>query len=622
MISARYRGVALATLFLSSLSCTAHSPGVRTDAREPAVACAPARSAVPAKPVEPSAAAYAADVAFLAHPALQGRGLGTAGIDRAADWLEQQFAQVGLQPGFRDGYSRTFTAMVGARAGKRSSLQVGDFALTNNKQFRVFGLSSPGAVTAPVVFAGYGISAPEYGYDDYAGVDVRGKYVLLLRYEPVQGDKFEGKEWSEYATFRYKIFNARLHGAAGVLLVNGPKDKPGDLGDELVPVQSDPLAGAGFGIPMFHVARSAVAPLLARNGLDLMAFQRTVDATLEPASRLLDFSVGGTADIRRLSFPVRNVAGYLPGKDESRVVVIGAHYDHLGFGGPYKVTGPTERIHHGADDNASGTAAIVALARYYATLGERPPVSLLFVAFSGEESGLVGSTRFVQQLPIARTRIAAMLNLDMIGRMTNQRLQIFGTGSALEFPTLVTAAIPTGIEAQYHPAGFGPSDHAPFYGSGIPVLHFWTGSHKEYHTPADKPELLNVEGALAVIDTVRGVVTGISAMERLTYQGPPRPQVLYAAAEGGSSGEAFLGLAPSFTANFAGVLVASLVPGSPAAAVLEPGDQVLTLDGHRVLNFYELSYRLRRLQPGDDVLIGYARGGKLYEARIRLAGRP
>ncbi len=560
-----------------------------------------------------SAERYRADVVRLASPGYQGRGLATQGIDRAAEFIAATFRAEGLAPAFGDDYFQNFSATVGLKVLPASELTIGNTSIEPGK-FALLGLSSPGAFTAPVVFAGYGISAPEYGYDDYAGVDVRGKTVLLLRYEPQEHDPasvFDGREWSEYATFRYKIFNAARHGAAAVLLVTGPKSAAG--GDELVPTQSDPMAGNGFGMPMYHVARSVIEPRLAEQGIDLRAEQDAIDADFKPRSRLLDLTAAGSAVLRRTVLPVRNVGGVIRGEDDARTIVIGAHYDHLGFGGPYSVTGSTERVHYGADDNASGTAGLLELARWYAR-GPKPPVNLLFLAFSAEESGLVGSSYFAQTELAAWGRIDTMLNFDMIGRLRGSRLTLFGLGTAAEFPQWVSDVTPPGLSVLRKPAGIGPSDHTPFYVNGVPVLHFFTGSHKEYHTPADTPDLIHVEGALTVVAMARDLIDRAADADRLTYL-PPDGKVLLAAGHDGLIRRR-LGILADYATPEYGVRIGRIPPGSFAEGRLQTGDVVVGLGPSRVANYYELDYLLRRGGVKEPFVVRVLRKGEEREVTI------
>ncbi len=579
------------------------------------VAC---QSARPTRTVEisPAERQFAADLAFLADDAQEGRGVATQGIWRAADHLVRRFREFGLQPAFGDSYYQRFNATVGSKRGKRTFLSLAGKKIPDDK-FSVFGLSSSGTFGAEVVFAGYGISAPEIGYDDYAGLDVKGKTVLILRYEPQITDAtspFNGNAWSEYATFRYKIFNARRHGAAAVVLVTGPL-ATGDKGDQLVPMQSDPMAGQGFGLSMFHVAQSEILPLLERQNFDLNQVQAAIDADLRPRSRSLGFWASGWADIERESFNVANVGGFLPGVDTSRTIVIGAHYDHLGYGAT-RSKGSPEMIHNGADDNASGTAGMLELARRYASAGT-PPVNLLFLGFSAEESGLVGSTYFVQNSPVPLSSIAAMLNLDMIGRMRNDTVTVFGVGSAREFPAIITAVTRPGVKIVRKKDGFGPSDHAPFYGAGVPVLHFFSGTHENYHTPTDTFETVNIAGAMQIVDLVGAVVAQIGAQPALAYLGPDRQRALYAGVEVPPGGP-YLGVLPAFSSDSTGVVVAGVRAKSPAVGLLQVGDQLVGFDSHEIANYYELAYFLRSRSPGELVELTYRRNGQLRRAAVRL----
>ena len=574
------------------------------------------------KPERPgfTAERYLSDLEFLAADAQEGRGVATQGIRRAAQHIAKGFKAAGLKPAFNGSYYQPFTAAVGAFPGPETFLEVAGKRIPAEK-FTVFGLSSQGAFSAPMIFAGYGITAPEYEYDDYAAIDARGKAVILLRYEPQETSPtspFDGTQWSEYATFRYKIFNAFRHGAAAVVLVTGPKAHE-KQGDELAPTQSDPMAGRGFGLPMFHVQRSYLEPLLAEYGVNLLDIQNTIDAELKPRSFALPFAGSGNADLQRRSFHVFNVGGVLEGEDVEDNIVFGAHYDHLGFGGPYASGGTVDRIHHGADDNASGTAGLMALARWYAE-GPKPPVSLVFTAFTAEESGLVGSTYYVQHSSVDLAKTKAMLNMDMIGRLRNQTVTVFGTRSAQGFESLITDTTPAGLYVVQKPEGFGPSDHAPFYGSGVPVMHFFTGSHDSYHKPTDTSEKINVPGTLVVLELVRNIADKIAFGEAPVYIPPEKPQALFVGQDAGPKA-AFLGIQPDFAADVTGVRVASVERKSPADGILQPGDQIIGFNGEPIVNYYVLTYWLRHTKPGETAQVLIRRNKILRKESILLGTR-
>ncbi|MGH9145223.1 MAG: M28 family peptidase, partial [Vicinamibacterales bacterium] len=397
---------------------------------------------------------YLEHIKFLSSDELQGRGNGTPGLERAAEYIAMQFRAAGLEPGGDDNtYFQKFELVSGLTVGSSNTVTLngplGSKTLRLGSDYEPLSIISPSAqgpaeqsFSAPLVFAGYGIAAPSYNYDDYAGLDVSGKIVLMLRHEPQETDEqsvFQGRTHSEHATFVRKAQVARSHGARAILLVEDPRhaDRT-DFSRWLREPQAEE-----YGLPLLHIPRATVQEVLGSQ-IDLDEIMRGIDADLKPRSReLRGVSVTYTQTLTKNRHIVRNVIGILRGSDPARAresVVLGAHYDHLGLSGRFSLSeGSTGQVHNGADDNASGTAAIIEMAKLAVTKGAKLPRSLVFVAFAGEELGLLGSSHYVNHpaLPIEQT--VAMVNLDMVGR-SNGRILVSGLENAPDLKDDLKAA--------------------------------------------------------------------------------------------------------------------------------------------------------------------------------------
>lgn len=473
---------------------------------------------------------------YLSSDDLEGRGVRTRGLDLAAEYLAREFAACGLRTDHYNGapfhefklYSRATKGSV-----QELALQAGEQRreLKPDSDFTSLTLSANAPLSLPLVFAGYGITAPEYGYDDYAGVDVAGKAVIVLRREPRQGDPqsvFNGTSNSDHAFLRTKIDNAVGHGAAMLILctdefaLRSSGEGMAPPVDELLRVELDDSSLRGA-IPVVHCRRAVVAGLLQDVlGESLADLEAQIDAWLVPRSRELpECRVKARVGLGREGRTLRNVVASLEGAGPlaEETLIIGAHYDHLGRGGWGSLaTGANDEVHNGADDNASGTAVLLELARQLAARDQPLKRRILFIAFSAEELGLIGSTKYVQDPLVPLSSTVAMLNLDMVGRLRENRLTVYGTGTAAEWPEyLQRANLPLGLSIVRHPGGYGPSDHATFFESGVPVLHFFTGYHNQYHRPTDDAELLNLEGMRRITDLVREIAVSIA-------QAPQRPR--------------------------------------------------------------------------------------------------
>ena len=536
---------------------------------------------------------YRADVAWLADDARGGRGIGSEGLAAAADWIEQQFLDIGLEPAGADGsYRQTFQAVVDVERGSGSAVVV-DRTELSGEQFMIPGFSANASAGGEVVFAGYGIRSEEQGIDDYAGLDVGGKVVLVRRFTPTDG-VFEDEDLKRrFGDIRYKAFQAREAGAVALLVA----DLPADGKDEapLPGLRVDTQADAGIPVA---VVKADHAKRLMEGGA-----QASITAELVEIKKPADNIVG------RIS-PASRLAG---------AVMIGAHYDHLGFGGEESLAPESGEAHNGADDNASGTAALLEAARLVAARRESLQRDVIFAAFTGEEKGLLGSSELARNpLPgMAPSGLVAMLNMDMVGRLRNNRVSVLGGDSAEEWREIVLPlCAELGLQCQLGGDGYGPSDQTPFYAAGVPVLHFFTGSHDEYHKPSDDVEHINAAGSARIANLAADIATGLSGIEGLSYVETEAP-----APQGDVRGYgASLGTIPDYTGapdDRPGMLLAGVRPGGPAdQAGLQKGDRVVELAGRKVRDIYDLMYVLRDVKPGEQGNVVVERGNEVIEATV------
>lgn len=563
------------------------------------------------------------DLFYLAGEECEGRGLKTNGIHKAAAHIAAGFQAAGLKPAATDGsYFQPFTL-------KETFLEAGPNVLTfggpdgkqvageMNKTFCVTGLSGKGTVGGDLVFAGYGITA-EKKYDDYDGLDVTKKVVLILRQTPrvrAKTDKpFTEEEVAKHSPLSAKIAQAAKRGAAAVVFVN----------DADMAGKDDPLMGFDYakddgkvgGLPILHASRSVVDQVLAASGKTLAGLEAEIDKDLKPRGFVVKgWTAKVEAAIGTRDIHAKNVVGFLDGHGPLAIetVVLGAHYDHLGRGEKGTKELGSTAIHYGADDNASGTTALLELARRYGAAPNRQGRRLVFIAFSGEERGLFGSLHYCDKplFPLADT--VAMLNMDMVGRVRpddktkKDRLLVGGIGSAKNFEKLLDDTnAKFDFQVDKSKSGTGPSDHTSFYLAKVPVYFFFTREHEEYHTPRDRPETINLAGMAKVTDMVEQMTTAIATAKA-------RPE--YVAGVGGSMSGApsgpKLGLMPGYNEGTDGMEVSGIVPGGAAdAAGLKKGDVIKAIDGKPVKNVQDYMKVMAGMKRGEPVEITLDREGK------------
>lgn len=599
-----------------------------------------------AAPVDAEArAALERDVAWLASPEREGRGPGTKGIEAAAEWVASRFADLGLLvPAGRETrlqpFEMTLEAKLGpAQANTAELVGPPDAAgarrvvpLELGKDFTPLAIGGSGEFDLPLVFAGYGITAPAEHYDDYAPLAadaVKESAVIVLRQEPQKDDPhgaFEGNQTSQHAALARKAANASEHEAGGLIFCN---DTDAD-GDVLLPFTRAGEGSDRRSMPILHVRRALLDEAVRQAlGRPLTELQKAIDEKLEPKSGALPgWRLRGRTSIERVQTEGRNILGLLPGTgraaaaaepaiDPRETVVLGAHYDHLGYGGANSAAPGERAIHHGADDNASGTALLVEVARRLAA-GPKLPRSVLFAAFSGEERGLLGSAHYTANPVVPLADTVAMVNLDMVGRLVGGKVIVHGTGTGTGLEPLVDRLVAArGLEVAKEPGGFGPSDHASFYAKKIPVLHVFTGSHGDYHRPTDTAEKIEYDGLTRLADLVTDVVRELAtAPERPAYIEVASPQF----ARGGD--RPYFGSIPDFGKPGGGYAISGVAKDSPAArGGLAAGDLIVRVGESAITNLEDFDSALRKHKGGETVPVVVRRDGQEVRLEVTL-GQP
>jgi Peptidase family M28/PDZ domain/PA domain len=578
---------------------------------------------------DPDPAKYLEHVKYLASEQLRGRGDGTPELEKAAHYIAKQFHAFGLKPVNGKLY-QAFQVTTSAELGYKNRLSVKNGEKTAIKfldGFVPLNFSSSGHASGQIVFAGYGITAPEYNYDDYAGLDVKDKIVLIFRREPQEYDEksvFAGKNYTRHSQFDSKAINARMHGAKGVILLT-------DLSGTTLEKFGSSAGPDNAGIPFVMMRADLAAGWMEKAGKTLRGIQEEIDKDLKPRSFALPVSIEAdlTVDIARKLKTVHNVLGYLPGKTDE-YLVIGAHYDHLGLGEQFSMAPAMAGTPHpGADDNASGTAGVIELARYFS---RQPKMErgILFMAFAGEEHGLLGSGFYVNHPWLPMGKAVAMINMDMIGRIRDGKVYLAGSGTGSTLKKLVEDAkthstLEFDISEQ---AGYGSSDHTSFTAAQVPVLFFFSGLHGDYHKPSDTWDKINAADATKLLAFVAELGGKMLNGDRPLYVRvePPKMGAHDAGGDSGSGGGGGygpdFGSIPDFSEPPKGVRFADIRSGSPAdKAGLKAKDIMVGFDGKEIRNLYDFTYALRGKQPGDEVEVKILRGNETLTFKVLLTKR-
>jgi hypothetical protein len=567
------------------------------------------------------------DLYYLADDKLEGRGPTTEGINKAADHIAGEFKKIGLKPVGQGGSYFQYFTIPGTRLMQPATLSFAGpkgqaLTLKAGTDFHPMGLSHSGAVRdAAVVFAGYGVTV-EKGYDDYDGLDVAGKVVVVLRDAP---GFLDARARRKHAALVEKMTNAHKRDALAIVFVNDAETaKDGDdlMDFNFLAIARNPDAK----LPAFHMKRAVVDKLLAAaDQKNLATLEKAINDNQKPQSAVLkDWLASLEVKVKRDGIELKNVIGVLEGKGPkaNETVVIGAHYDHLGYGGVSSLANLKKMaIHNGADDNASGTTAVLELARRFGEIKNREGRRLVFMTFSGEELGLLGSRHYCKNPIFPLDSTVAMVNLDMVGRLVNDqktgqgKLQVWGTGTAKNFNALIDE-----INKKYNfalrkvPGGFGPSDHASFYEKKVPVYFFFTGDHSDYHRPTDDADKINYDGLRRVTDMVEELVDKLATA-------PERP--VYVQVSGGGSGgprpAIRLGIRPGYAEDKDGVLVEGVGDGEPAArAGMKAGDRIVEMGGKKIKNIEAYMVFMREQKKGTTIDVTVIRNDKPLTLKVKL----
>ncbi len=632
-------------------------------------------------------------VKYLSSDELEGRGPGTAGINKAADYIAAHFRQLGLKTDSYDGTPfQKFEISTDVKLGKPANnrLQLTGPSGTNQNpestdlalgfDFNPLAIGASGEFQGELVFVGYGIEAPDLGYNEYADLDVTGKVVVLLRKEPRQSDAdspFDGTKSSRHATFRSKFSQAFQHGAVAVIMVNdateaanhlsGLKHALSQYAGQLAaeqqqfskiedPSQADltkhnqtlaeisnnitdtasELGGDGDAIlnfdgagantnrksmPVFFARRSVIEPMIQQTlGKSLTEIETEIDMTLKPiVGAIANWTAKGEASLLQTKTEVKNVVGILEGvgdlKDET--IVVGAHYDHLGYGGRGSLAPWTKDIHNGADDNSSGTSALLEIAQQLASRKTPTRRRIVFIAFSAEERGLIGSARYVKEPLIALEKTVAMVNLDMVGRLTDNKLIVTGTGTSDVWnPLLDKLNVTAKFELTRKPEGVGPSDHQSFYLKDIPVLHLFTGLHEFYHRPSDDFKTINFEGMKRITSLTTEIIVAVSqADKRPNFKKSEKKRNV----ENTGGDRPYFGSIPDYADSADGLPLTGVAKNGPAeTAGIKPKDVVIGLGKYKIGGIEDFDSALRKFKAGDKVPVKVLRAGKELTLTITL----
>ncbi len=553
-------------------------------------------------------------VNYLASDSLEGRLSGTPGNEKAAGYIAEEFKRFGLQPlGDNGAFTQQFDFVGGINLGENNFLTFQrdgrDTTLTLHTDFIPAASSSSDSVSGEVVFAGYGISAEKLNYDDYAGLDVNGKIVLTLRYSPAANDPHSN--FGEYEPIRYKALQARQHGAKALLVI-----ADADSAAPLPKLRFDRSA-TDTGLPVVYVTAAIADWLLGAPCQEMMT---QINKTKKPISKIIAGSRAAVVtDLDQERRRTANVIAKLVGSDpklKEQAVIIGAHYDHLGRSSEGALDPNSEgQIHNGADDNASGTAGVLELAQYFSTQSPRPRRSLIFMAYSGEELGLLGSAHYVKQPTFPLEQTIAMINMDMIGRMKDSALVVQGVGTAPQWQPLIERLHqPPQFKLSLKKEGPGPSDHSSFYQKNIPVLFFFTNQHEDYHRVTDDAEKVNAADEARVLRFIAQVALEIANQDsalQFTKAESAQPAM--------RGFRVSVGTVPDYAAEVEGMKLSGVRQGSPAEkAGLQTGDIIIKFGKFEIKNVYDYTYALGEFSPGQEVPLMVKRGAQTLTLTVKL----
>jgi Zn-dependent M28 family amino/carboxypeptidase len=551
-------------------------------------------------------------VGFLASDNFGGRLPGTAGDKLSQAYIVGEYQRSGIELLANNGF-QYFEVVTSAEAGEHNMFSYFGTEATVKEDFVPLSFSKNATLESAVCFVGYGfqVKNDSINWDDYKDIDVSGKWVVILRGEP--GDESPDSPFAAQLGLREKVLTAKDNQAGGVLFVSGPEF---DEEDELMRMFYD-KSNADAGLPVFHVKRHILDSLL---GQSIASLEKTIDAQMRPHSFQSENTLKATSEVVHQKVQTTNIIGMIEGSSDE-IIVIGAHYDHLGMGGPGSGSREpdTKAVHNGADDNASGVAGIIEIGEKIAANKDQLKRTVIVVAFGAEEMGLIGSKYFVEHPVIDMEDVVAMFNFDMIGRLNEEKsIAIGGTGTSIESEDILNKYLDEyGMNGSFSKEGFGPSDHAAFYAEDIPVFFISTGAHQDYHTPKDDVEFINFKGQKSVADMSYELIMDVANRdEALTFQ--------EAGAKNRSSYKmnfkVTLGIVPDFTSSDNnGLGVGGVRSGGPAEkAGMKKGDLIVAMEGMEVTNIYDYMARLKKFESGQIITVDVMRDGKKVVLLVQL----
>jgi hypothetical protein len=555
---------------------------------------------------------------YLASDELKGRDSGTEECLEAANYIANEFENYGLNPLFGESFLQEFPFISTIELTEKNNLIIINAnKKTNpkqNEEYITVPFSGNVDITGKLVFAGFGISAQDLNYDDYDGIDVNGKILVVMRNHPEPDSAHSG--FDSYSPLRKKSSVARDKGAVGIIFVN-PYEKFKEE-DDLIEFEYD-RGGVVSDFAVVNVKQNVIEQLFESEGLNFKEYYDKIIGSHKPASfEFKNATAKIQTEIKEVEKTSWNVGGILEGNDpelKDEYLIIGAHFDHLGMGGENSLYKGKPQVHNGADDNASGTTGVLELAEKFASQKDMVKRNIVFLTFSGEELGLLGSNYFVNNMPFLPEAAATMINMDMIGRLKDSSLIVYGTGTSSNWKDILNKYNSYGFKLSFNDEGFGPSDHSSFYGKKSPVLFFFTGTHEDYHKPSDDSDKINSEGEEDILKYAYDIVMDID-------QNTSRPD--YLLVEKKESGKMFtrkvyVGTIPDFAGNVDGYKISGVSEGSPAqTAGLQGGDIIIKFGDKKISNIYDFTYALADFVPGDIVDVVVKRGEEELTFNVQL----
>jgi hypothetical protein len=539
----------------------------------------------------------------------------------AAEYIKTELQKSGLELVNGSGFQE-FEVTTAISMGENNKLQIEDSLYEVGSDFVPYAFTANMELDADVVFAGYGFNFNRKGleWNDFANIDVKGKWVLMLTGDPEIDSA--NSVFASYSGDRAKTLTAVDEGAKGVLLVSGPVM---DRRDKLISLHYDKTMG-NAGIPVINIKRTVADHLLRKAGVTVATLETELNEERQPNSFNLDLRAKGATEVQQVKVKTNNVLAYIEGNDpvlKEEIIVIGAHYDHLGFGGPESGSRmpDTIAVHNGADDNASGVAAIMEIAEKLAAHKSNLKRSVLVVAFSAEEMGLLGSKYFVQHPSFEVEQLKAMINLDMVGRMKEDNSVLMaGVGTSIEGEEMLKELekVDTTIRFGYSPDGYGPSDHAAFYAEGVPVFFLSTGAHDEYHTPFDDADKINIEGEKKLADySYELMLELLNRDQSLTFK---ENEASNERKRGRRGFSVTFGIMPDYAGvENSGLRIDGVRKGGPAdKGGIQKGDIIVAIDGKPIKNIYDYMHRLNKLEKGKTASVDVVRDGKNVILLVQL----